>query len=231
MSWVSVPSSRATAAGAFCLDGTIPGFWYQPPPRPVASSNRSWLLFLDGGAWCYDLHNCESRARGFKGTTKDIPKNFWPYSGYMDASPTGNPTFAAFHRVHFHYCDGSSYTGDRALPMNAGTAEKPMKLWFRGKRVLDVMLQTALEIGLQSAEEVLFTGGSAGGIGALAASKAVRALVPQARKYKVLVVSGFFLERQWSDRKGGAAASASASASAAAAARSVGAAPPFRPQR
>ena len=101
--WLQVPAELAIARGAFCLDGTHPGMWYQRPPVPSASANNSWLLFLDGGSWCYDQHSCESRSRGFKGTTSNIPKSFWPYSGYMDASPTNNPTFKSFHRLHFHY--------------------------------------------------------------------------------------------------------------------------------
>ena len=75
-----MPPDRAHATGAYCLDGSVPGLWYQPPPTPSAASNRSWLLFLDGGAWCYDIHSCESRARGFKGTTKDIPNVYRVFS-------------------------------------------------------------------------------------------------------------------------------------------------------
>ena len=70
---------RAAQYGAYCLDGSTPGYWYQPPmPLPRTSQ---WLIFLDGGAWCYDAHSCESRAKGFKGTgEKSIPQsNFYKY--------------------------------------------------------------------------------------------------------------------------------------------------------
>ena len=167
--WQSVNESLAASLGAYCLDGTIPGFWYQPPPKPPSTgTSRSWLVFLDGGAWCYDAHNCESRSRQFKGTGAKVPKSFWPYAGYMDASPTTNPTFASFHRVHFHYCDGSSFSGDRQEPLSTGPGKPP--LYLRGRRVLAALLRTALVAGMADAEEVLFSGGSAGGIGAMHAA-------------------------------------------------------------
>jgi hypothetical protein len=191
--WTSVGHVRAAQYGAYCLDGSTPGYWYQPPmPLPRTSQ---WLIFLDGGAWCYDAHSCESRAKGFKGTgEKSIPQsNFWPYAGHMDADPKVNPIFSGFHRLHFHYCDGSSYSGDREAPL---PSEGKKLLYLRGRRVLAAQLDTALQAGLRDAEEVLFSGGSAGGIGAMHAAKALRAALPHVRRFKVLIVSGFFLERR-----------------------------------
>ena len=49
-----VPASLATARGAVCLDGSPPAYWYQPPRPQAATDNVSWLIHLDGGAWCYD---------------------------------------------------------------------------------------------------------------------------------------------------------------------------------
>ena len=47
-----VPASLATALGAVCLDGSPPAYWYQPPRPQAATDNVSWLIHLDGGAWC-----------------------------------------------------------------------------------------------------------------------------------------------------------------------------------
>jgi hypothetical protein len=102
--WRTVDATRAAALGAYCLDGSLPGYWYQPPPVPLLSGrSTSWLVFFDGGAWCYDPKGCESRARGFKGSSNQSKDGFWAYSGYMDANPSINPTFSAFHRAHLHY--------------------------------------------------------------------------------------------------------------------------------
>ena len=140
------------------------------------------------------MHNCESRARSFKGSSSNAPQSFWPYSGPMDASASTNPLFADFHRLHLHYCDGSSFSGDRADPVLLPDGKT--SLYFRGKRVLQAQIAAALEIGMRDASEVLLCGGSAGGIGAMHAAPWMRAAIPKARRFKVLVLSGFFLDRR-----------------------------------
>jgi hypothetical protein len=189
-----VGEARARAHGGYCLDGSPPGFWYDPPAVDVGGSdlgNRSWLLFLDGGSWCYDEHDCESRAKGFKGSSRGYPPRYWPYSGPMDARPSVNPTFARFHRVLLGYCDGSSFLSDRTAPLVSSTGGAP--LYMRGRRVLEAQVAELLDLGLRDATHVLFSGGSAGGLGALHAANAVQQLLPRAEVFKVLLLSGFFL--------------------------------------
>jgi hypothetical protein len=156
-----VPASLATARGAVCLDGSPPAYWYQPPrmstrsgggstSRPAATDNVSWLIHLDGGAWCYDERDCAGRARSEKGSSKSLKRRYWPYSGLLDGNAAVNPTFAGFHRVNLAYCDGSSFTGDRAEPVVTASGEK---LYFRGrgKRVLSLLLDELLAAGLRHA--------------------------------------------------------------------------------
>ena len=59
-----VPTSLATARGAVCLDGSPPAYWYQPPGPQSATDNVSWLIHLDGGAWCYDERDCAGPKTG-----------------------------------------------------------------------------------------------------------------------------------------------------------------------
>lgn len=178
--------------GGVCLDGSLPGYWYSPPAHSAASpsSNRSWLIFLDGGAWCYDEQDCVSRSKGFKGSSAHFPAHYWPYSGPLDSNPRRNPTFAAFHRVLIGYCDGSSYSSERVEPYRARGGEL---LYFRGRAVLHTLLLELLNAGLSSAENVLFSGGSAGGIGTIFASNWLQSKLPQVTTFKVLLVSSFFL--------------------------------------
>ena len=66
-----------------------------------------------------------------------------------------NPTFANHNRVVLWYCDGASFSGD-ATAINHKT-ETP--LYFRGKRVMDAMLDTLMsDHGLDTASEVLLSG-------------------------------------------------------------------------
>ena len=45
-----------------CLDGSTPGFYYSPAPAGSAHNN-SWVLYLQGGAWCTDKDACLVRSR------------------------------------------------------------------------------------------------------------------------------------------------------------------------
>ena len=117
--WHGVDAQLAKSLGAYCLDGSLPGFWYQPPPTPPAAGtvSHSWLIFLDGGAWCYSLDECAKRARTYLGSSRSYKDGHWPYAGPLDRDPQRNPTFARFNRVLLGYCDGASFTGDRAAPL------------------------------------------------------------------------------------------------------------------
>ena len=46
-----VTAARAAFHGAYCLDGTLPGYWHDAPATP----SSDWLLFLDGGADSFNL--------------------------------------------------------------------------------------------------------------------------------------------------------------------------------
>ena len=64
-----------------------------------------------------------------------------------------NPEFAQWNRVLLYYCDGASFSGDRADPVEVGGTQ----IFFRGRRVLDALLDELLApaFGLAAAEEVL----------------------------------------------------------------------------
>ena len=60
----------------------------------------------------------------------------------------------------FRYCDGGSWTGDAAAPV-----ETPLgKVYYRGRRLLDAMLDSVLAAGLSTATELLYAGCSAGAL-------------------------------------------------------------------
>jgi hypothetical protein len=94
----------------------------------------------------------------------------WPTTasvgGLLSDNCTKNPDFCNFNRVFMKYCDGNSFSGNRdaAVPV-VGTDGKSKDLFFRGRRILDETL-AALKAGhgLGSADSVLLTGCSAGGL-------------------------------------------------------------------
>lgn len=187
-----VDAALANASGGVCLDGSPPAYYYTPSPDGDTSR---WLLYFKGGGWCYDEPECASRARGDLGSSKHLPPKF-AFSGIMDSDPKVSPTFAHFNRVLLWYCDGASFAGDRTEPVHHKATNQ--SLYFRGRRVLDIMLQTlATRHRLNDATEVLLGGGSAGGLATYLHADYVhtklRALgASSLAKYKAAPVSGFF---------------------------------------
>lgn len=58
----------AKVPGAYCLDGTRPGFWWRKARTPAAANK--WRIHIRGGGWCTSLKDCASRAGTETGSTK-----------------------------------------------------------------------------------------------------------------------------------------------------------------
>nr|ACF82844.1 unknown [Zea mays] len=50
--------ANAREKGAVCLDGSPPAYQLR---RGFGSGSRSWLVNLEGGAWCNTTEDCSSR--------------------------------------------------------------------------------------------------------------------------------------------------------------------------
>ena len=192
-------AAAATRSGAVCMDGTPPAFYINRTANPATAN--SWVLFFQGGGWCTMLpstegagarstDNCLVRSRMSRGSSASAPRTR-RVGGLMDSDPAVNPTFARFNRVELHYCDGASWTGDAEGEASDGT-----RMHYRGKRILDAVLDELLtEFGLDSAEEVLVSGSSAGGLAAFLHSDFIRSRMPTSvRRFKAAPISGFFLD-------------------------------------
>ena len=73
------------------------------------------------------------------------------------------------------YCDGASFSGDVTEPITVhGT-----KIYFRGKRILDFMLDSLKkDHGFDRATTVLLSGGSAGGLASFLHADYVKSQLP-----------------------------------------------------
>jgi hypothetical protein len=97
--------------------------------------------------------------------------------------------------VYVKYCDAGSFHGTGKPRVHKG-----MKLFFAGKKILKLVIQTLLDdvktFGMASATKVLLSGCSAGGLAAILNADFVQSLLPSTvTKYRVMPGSGFFLER------------------------------------
>jgi len=182
--------------GAVCIDGTDAGFYFAP--ATVASAAKSWQLYFEGGGWCYDELDCWGRAHSNLGSSKKWPKTMLS-GGLMSDDCKLNPDFCNVNRVVFKYCDGNSFSGNRDEPVKVtGPDGVALPLYFRGKRIIDAVLDTLLEkMGLAEAEEVLLTGCSAGGLATYLHADYVhdrlKQAVPGLKKMRAAPISGMFL--------------------------------------
>ena len=133
--------------------------------RPAGSDPTSWLVYLEGGYWCWDSESCTERYQTDK---FDMSSSGWKsqfaQEGIFGTDPGTNP-FAGFNKIFIKYCSSDSWFGDAAASSNTfGFA-------FRGARIVAATLTALVEhhgLGASGqAERLLFGGCSAGGRGVL----------------------------------------------------------------
>ncbi|KAL5071058.1 hypothetical protein RYX36_021945 [Vicia faba] len=102
---------------AVCLDGTLPAYHFD---RRYGSGANSWIVNLEGGAWCNNVRTCVYRKTTRRGSSNFMEKAI-PFTGIMSNNPRENPDFFNWNRVKIRYCNGASFTGDsenRVIPGN-----------------------------------------------------------------------------------------------------------------
>lgn len=193
---VMLDEKRALERGAVCLDGSAPAVYFKPADTAKdPSAATKWVLFLKGGGWCVNPTSCAERSRTTIGSSKNLPQQF-SFTGYMDSDPMENPTFHNFNRVILWYCDGAMFASDREDPVSVQDPEDPSKnvtLYFRGRRVLDYMLEELQgpRFGMDNATEVLLGGTSAGGTATYLLADHVAGRMPSSvTKFRAVPVSG-----------------------------------------
>lgn len=158
---VNVVSPAITAKhGAKCLDGTPPAYNIR---LGTGANVSKYILFLEGGGWCFGIADCTKRRGGGLGSSSSYKPGttHGDYGGVMAYSATTNPDFHTWTMVFAHYCDGSSFSSFREEPIS--TKAGPM--WFRGRANLDAILDELSSVhGMKSATELILSGGSAGGL-------------------------------------------------------------------
>jgi len=178
---------------ASCLDGS-PYAFYKFKSRTI-SNNKKWLIYFEGGAWCFGENSCRGRSLTDLGSSLNypeaLPRNATSGGNYFLSTNCEMSPFCDFNVAILKYCDGASFTGD-------GTFKE---LQFKGFQNLQAAL-TDLKINdnLDEAVEVVLSGGSAGGMSAYLHADFVHENLlstnPALDKYAVIPVSGFFLDRE-----------------------------------
>eukprot|EP00462_Mataza_sp_D1_P017136 CAMPEP_0175152716 /NCGR_PEP_ID=MMETSP0087-20121206/19284_1 /TAXON_ID=136419 /ORGANISM="Unknown Unknown, Strain D1" /LENGTH=449 /DNA_ID=CAMNT_0016439211 /DNA_START=148 /DNA_END=1497 /DNA_ORIENTATION=+ len=191
-------------SGAVCLDGTPAGFYFSPAVDPANANN--WQIYFQGGGWCYDELDCWGRSFSNLGSSTKWAKTA-SLGGLLSSDCSKNPDFCNYNRVWLVYCDGNSFSGMRTDPLPVvGTDGKVKNLFFRGRYIIDETLKALnAHFGLGSADNVLLTGCSAGGLATYLHTDYVHqqlsAIAPNMKKFKSAPISGFFLEHNTVENK------------------------------
>ncbi|KAF3787380.1 Pectin acetylesterase 7 [Nymphaea thermarum] len=126
---------------AVCLDGTLPGYHLH---RGFGSGANSWLIHLEGGAWCNTVGNCAFRKTTALGSSKFMEKQL-PFTGILSNNPAENPDFFNWNRVRIRYCDGASFSGEGE--------DKVSNLYFRGQRIWLAAVEDLMSKGMRHAKQ------------------------------------------------------------------------------
>lgn len=151
------------------------------------TSNASWTFSTDGGGWCYDEADCFQRSKTSLGSNAT-----WPAEARAMACPSNTPN----NYARLFYGDGASRSGFRKDPYPVpGNPDAVM--WFRGAKSFDAAIDLLLELGMNKADLIVFTGGSAGGLTVfLHLDHVQQRMKVQAPQAKVVgqPVCGFFID-------------------------------------
>jgi len=174
--------------GAMCLDGSPAAYYFHAASKPEDSDK--WVLFFEGGGWCYEEEDCAERATTELGSSTQMSKTTDWKNGILSEDPSVNPDFYTWNHVVFAYCDGASFTG---------AADKPVvvdnkKIYFRGLYNMKAIVQDLLDNhGLDKATQVILGGESAGGLSAFIHADQIAEMLPlTVQRYKAIPMSGLF---------------------------------------
>jgi len=165
-----------------CGESTLRPKWLQPPRGPKCSksldSNSSssnsnslpqsqnvWIVYLEGGGWCYDAESCESRCGTPSSPSTSSLCSSKKYGDTISAHglfyPMNDDILMNANKAYVKYCTSDAHMGDGE---NFG-------FQFRGGVVVQSVLKDLVAThGLGSGagrDLVIFGGGSAGGRGAM----------------------------------------------------------------
>eukprot|EP01116_Phalansterium_solitarium_P022130 TRINITY_DN7194_c0_g1_i1.p1 TRINITY_DN7194_c0_g1~~TRINITY_DN7194_c0_g1_i1.p1 ORF type:complete len:417 (-),score=140.35 TRINITY_DN7194_c0_g1_i1:98-1348(-) len=175
-------------SGAVCLDGTPGGYYFKPGSGADANN---WVIWFQGGGWCYEEADCWQRSKTALGSSKSWAQTTTCIGGALSCSCSDNPLFCNYNMVLLQYCDGNSFSGNRAEPI----VYNGDQIYFRGHSVLEAVLQDLATLpNWNQANKVLLSGCSAGGLSTFLHADFVGTQLPASvQRYGAMPESGFFL--------------------------------------
>ena len=108
---------------AVCNDGSAAGYAFK---RSSGGKANVWLVYLEGGGWCWDEKSCaiRSRDRNYLVSNAGWGAQF-AGTGIQGSDPAQTP-FADANLVYIKYCSSDLFVG------NVSAADNPIGWHFRG---------------------------------------------------------------------------------------------------
>ncbi|XP_072098571.1 palmitoleoyl-protein carboxylesterase notum1a [Mobula birostris] len=139
-----------------CNDGTPAGYYIKE-----SKGSRRWLIFLEGGWYCFSKENCDNRYDTMHWL---MSSTNWPRSrtgtGMLSAQPEENPYWWNANIVFIPYCSSDVWSG-------ASQKSEKGDYAFMGALIIQEVVKELLTKGLENAKILLLAGTSAGGTGVL----------------------------------------------------------------
>uniref|UniRef100_A0A8C5GX65 Palmitoleoyl-protein carboxylesterase notum1a-like n=1 Tax=Gouania willdenowi TaxID=441366 RepID=A0A8C5GX65_GOUWI len=139
-----------------CNDGSPAGYYLKE-----SRGSRRWLIFLEGGWYCFNKENCDSR---YETMRRLMSSSKWPQTktgtGILSPLPEENPHWWNANMVYIPYCSSDVWSGATAKTEQSGYA-------FMGSLIIQAVVKDLLNKGLDNAKVLLLAGSSAGGTGVL----------------------------------------------------------------
>ncbi|XP_020292633.1 palmitoleoyl-protein carboxylesterase notum1 isoform X2 [Pseudomyrmex gracilis] len=170
-----------------CNDGSQAGFYLRK-----SHGSKRWIMFLDGGWYCYDNRTCRSRwmrARHLMTSTQ------WPETrdvgGILSMHPNENPHFWLANHVFVPYCTSDIWSGS--------SRGRDGMFSFMGAEIVTQVIRDLVPLGLESANSFLLSGSSAGGTGVMLNLNRVHHLIHRELGLRHIAIhgvsdSGWFLD-------------------------------------
>jgi len=165
LEYVLLNETETEERGSVCLDGSIAGFYYKP-----GIWADKWIIAIEAGHPCESVEECaRSLQQSLSGTAPDS----------VDLTIFKTTEFKHYHHVMLHRCDHGLFSGDQEAP----STHQGKKLYFRGKRILDHVVDTLKkDYHFEKATEVLLVGGSGGAQTVFIVADYVAGLMPPSVK-------------------------------------------------
>lgn len=158
-------------------------------PASSVHGTAEWVIYLEGGGWCYSAATCLARRSANPGL---ISSNQWPetlrLSGMFDRDPRRNP-FAGVNLVFVGYCSSDAWVGD-------GVGTDGVNYQFRGQAILQALVTQLLNpaFSLTTAKGVVMAGCSEGARGVMANIDALVPLFPGGVQVRAVLDSPYELD-------------------------------------